>query len=418
MSYAKRLRERFNQPGSSATLSYFIPGNQVTLLQNGEDYFPAMEAAIDRAKHEIYLESYIYENDATGRRIAGALKRAALRGVNVYLLIDGYGSKDLPRSMLDDLRADGVKPLIFRPKISPWTFRRERLRRMHRKIAVVDREIAFVGGINIMDDSETAGTLPPRYDYAVAVEGPLVEVIRLSTKRLWSMVAWSRFRKGTVRGKALPASNFAGGHVNAAFLVRDNFRHRRAIEAAYMRAIEQASSEILLAHAYFLPGLGFRRALINAARRGVRVVLLLQGRVEYFLQYHASRALYGTLLDAGIAIYEYNKSFLHAKVAVIDGHWATVGSSNIDPFSLLLSREANVVVDDEGFAETLANSLEQTIATDGLRIFADNWKQHPVYLRFLSWLSYGLVRLAMATTGYVPNNSQTNKNERRQSVNL
>ncbi len=144
----------------------------------------------------------------------------------------------------------------------------------------------------------------------------------------------------------------------------------------------------------------------------------MQGRVEYFLQYHASRALYGTLLDAGIAIYEYNKSFLHAKVAVIDGHWATVGSSNIDPFSLLLSREANVVVDDEGFAETLANSLEQTIATDGLRILADNWKQHPVYLRFLSWLSYGLVRLAMATTGYVPNNSQTNKNERRQSVNL
>ena len=166
------------------------------------------------------------------------------------------------------------------------------------------------------------------------------------------MVAWSRFRKGTVRGGTLPVSTFAGGQMSAAFLVRDNFRHRRDIETAYMRAIEQAKSEIILAHAYFLPGLDFRHALINAAGRGVRVVLLLQGRVEYFLQHYASRALYGNFLDAGIEIYEYRKSFLHAKVAVIDGHWATVGSSNIDPFSLLLSREANVVVDDEEFGAT------------------------------------------------------------------
>jgi cardiolipin synthase len=141
-------------------LSRFIPGNQVTLLQNGEAYFPAIEAAFDRAQHEIYLETYIYENDATGQRIADALKRAALRGVNTYVLIDGYGSKDLPRNMLDYLRADGVKALIYRPKISPWTFRRKRLRRMHRKIAVVDREIAFVGGINIINDRETTSDMP------------------------------------------------------------------------------------------------------------------------------------------------------------------------------------------------------------------------------------------------------------------
>ena len=161
MSHGKRHRQRLHQAVIPASLSRFIPGNQVTLLHNGEDYFPAIEAAFDRARHEIYLETYIYENDATGRRIADALKRAALRGVNVYLLIDGYGSKDLPRSMLDYLRADGVKALIFRPKISPWTFRRKRLRRMHRKIAVVDREIAFVGGINIIDDRESTGDMPP-----------------------------------------------------------------------------------------------------------------------------------------------------------------------------------------------------------------------------------------------------------------
>ncbi len=358
MSHGKRHRHSLYHAVRPASLSGFVPGNQVTLLQNGEAFFPAIEAAFDRARHDIYLETYIYENDATGQRIADALKRAALRGVNVYVLIDGYGSKDLPRRMLDNLRTDGVKALIYRPKISPWTFRRKRLRRMHRKIAVVDREIAFVGGINIIDDREATGDLPPRYDYAVAVEGPLVDVIRLSARRLWSMVAWSYFRKGTIRGGALPVSTSTGGRMSAAFVVRDNFRHRRDIETAYMRAIEQAESEIILAHAYFLPGLDFRHALINAAGRGVRVVLLLQGKVEYLLQHYASRALYGNLLDAGIEIYEYRKSFLHAKVAVIDGHWATVGSSNIDPFSLLLSREANVVVDDEAFGATLTHKPE------------------------------------------------------------
>ena len=390
--------------------SRFIPGNQVTLLRNGEACFPAMEAAFDRAKHEIYLETYIYENDATGQRIANALKRAVQRGVNVYVLIDGYGSKDLPRSMPDRLRSEGVKVLIYRPRISPWTFRRERLRRMHRKISVVDREIAFVGGINIIDDREATGDMPPRYDYAVAVEGPLVDVIRLSARRLWSMTAWSYFRKGAVRSGPLPVSTSARGHMSAAFLVRDNFRHRRDIETAYMRAIEQAKSEIIFAHAYFLPGLDFRHALINAAGRGVRVVLLLQGRMEFFLQHYASRALYGNFLDAGIEIYEYRKSFLHAKVAVIDGHWATVGSSNIDPFSLLLSREANVVVDDEEFCATLTQSLKRAVENDGLRILRDNWKQQPAWLRFMSWLSYGLLRLMMGISGYSRENSRAGNN--------
>lgn len=403
MPNGKRLRQKLHHAVFPAPLSSYIPGNQVALLQSGEAYFPAVEAAFDRARHEIYLETYIYENDATGRRIADALKRAALRGVKVYVLIDGYGSKDLPRNMLDYLRLDGVNVLIFRPKISPWTLRRKRLRRMHRKIVVVDREIAFVGGINIIDDSEITGE-PPRYDYAVAIEGPLVEEIRLSARRLWSLVAWSRFRKGTVHDGALPVSTFAGGQMNAAFLVRDNFRHRREIETAYLNAIEQAKSEIFLAHAYFLPGLDFSHALVDAAGRGVRVVLLLQGKVEYFLQHYASRALYGTLLDAGIEIYEYSKGFLHAKVAVIDGHWATVGSSNIDPFSLLLSREANVVVDDKAFGAVLTQSLKMTVETDVSRIFADNWKQQPMSVRLMCWLSYGLLRLMMGISGYANEN--------------
>ncbi|MBW4055893.1 MAG: cardiolipin synthase ClsB [Proteobacteria bacterium] len=414
MHNGKRFRQKLHRvvfPAKFSNPSDFLPGNKVILLQNGEAYFPAIEAAFDRARHEIYLETYIYENDSTGRRIADALKRAALRGVKVYVLIDGYGSKDLPKSIMDHLRTDGVKALIFRPKISPWTFRRKRLRRMHRKIAVVDREIAFVGGINIIDDRNPADDMPPRYDYAVAVEGPLVEVIRLSARRLWSLVAWSRFREGTVHDGALPVSTFAGGQMNAAFLVRDNFRHRRDIEAAYIWAIKQARSEIILAHAYFLPGLDFCRTLVDAAGRGVRVVLLLQGRVEYVLQHYASRALYGTFLAAGIEIYEYSKGFLHAKVAVIDGHWATVGSSNIDPFSLLLSREANIVVDDKTFGAALTQSLKLTVETDALRILSDSWKHQPAWLRFICWLSYGLLRCMMGVSGYSREKNRTRKEQ-------
>jgi len=408
MPDGKRHRRSLYQTGLSANESVFVPGNRVTLLRNGEAYFPAIETAFDRARHEIYLETYIYKNDATGQRIADVLKRAVVRGVKVYVLIDGYGSKDLPRSMLDRLRTDGVKTLIYGRKISPWTFRRKRLRRMHRKIVVVDREIAFVGGINIIEDREATGDMGSRYDYAVAVEGPLVDVIRLSAQRLWSMVAWSSFRKGTVRSGTLPASTSVGGSMRAAFLMRDNFHHRRDIEAAYMRAIQRAESEIILAHAYFLPGLEFRHALIHAAGRGVRVVLLLQGRMEYLLQHYASRALYGNFLDAGIEIYEYRKSFLHAKVALIDGHWATVGSSNIDPFSLLLSREANVVVDDEAFGATLAHSLKKTVETDGRQILAGNWNQQPAGLRIISWLSYGLLRLMIGISGYAHENGRAN----------
>jgi cardiolipin synthase A/B len=379
-----------------------IPNNHITLLQNGEAYFPAIEAALDRAAHEIYLESYIFKNDNTGRRIAEALRRAALRGVKTHMLIDGFGSNSLPKTMVDYLKASGVRVLKFRPKISPWSLRRRRLRRLHRKIVVVDQKIAFVGGINIIDDMDMPGQTSPRYDYAVSVEGPLVGEIHASTRRVWSRVARFRFRPGWGRDDDRQApSTESRGRMRSAFVVRDNIRHRRDIEDAYLQAIEQAQFEIILANAYFLPGLKFRHALLDAVGRGVRVILLLQGRVEYPLLHYASNALYGSFLDAGIEIYEYHKSFLHAKVAVIDEHWATVGSSNLDPFSLLLALEANVVVNDENFAKKLKHSLEKAIKMGARRILQDHWRTQSIRLRLASWLSYGLVRFMVGMAGYV-----------------
>lgn len=378
----------------------FLPGNRVVLLENGTQYFPALEVAIDAAQHEIHLETYIFEDDSTGRAIAAALSRAALRGVAVRLLVDGFGSKTLPQHLVANMRGDGVEVLIYRPERAPFRLRRYRLRRLHRKIAVVDARIAFVGGINIIDDMDTPGHTPPRYDYAVQLEGPVLAQIVPVVRRLWRLVKWTQLRRRWRLPHELAPQTAAAGAQRATFLVRDNLRHRRDIEDAYLDAIAAARHEIVIANAYFLPGMLFRHALADAAARGVRVTLFLQGRVEYRLLHYATRALYAQLLAAGVTICEYHKSFLHAKVAVVDGRWATVGSSNIDPFSLLLAREANVVVDDTGFAAELRASLQAAMDSGGHCLPHDGWRRQPWYKRTLSWLAYGAVRFMLGMVGY------------------
>lgn len=381
-------------------MSDLIEGNRIDLLRAGPEYFPALEAALDAAHTEIYVETYIFEDDITGRRIAHALMRAARRGVTTHLLIDGFGSKDLSEELQGELRDAGVRLLKYRPEISPWTLRRERLRRMHRKIVVVDAQVALVGGINVIDDEHTPHQVPPRFDYAVRIEGPLLEEIYPVVVRLWTLVVWTQFRERWPQQELPSPGSKRCGTQRAAFVVRDNLRHRNDIESAYLDAINGARSEILIACAYFFPGRSFRRALADAAARGVRVMLLLQGRVEYVLLHYAARALYGRFLDAGIEIHEYHRSFLHAKVAVIDGRWSTVGSSNIDPMSLLLAREANVVVDDAGFARELRQSLAEAMARGARRVEPANWKKQPLPSRVITWICYELVRFLTGWSSY------------------
>jgi cardiolipin synthase A/B len=188
--------------------------------------------------------------------------------------------------------------------------------------------------------------------------------------------------------------------MQAAFLVRDNFMHRRDIENAYLKAIRSAKSEILIANAYFLPGLRFRHALFDAAKRGVRVVLLLQSKVEYVFLDFATHALYGSLLSHGIEIYEYHQSFMHSKVAVIDNKWSIVGSSNIDPFSLLMSLEANILVNNLHFTSQLKQSLANSIEISAHKIVIQDWTKRPYSKRILSWLAYGIVRILISIAGY------------------
>jgi len=377
----------------------YFPGNRITLLRSGAEYFPALEAAIRSARHELYLETYIFKGDATGTRVAEALCQAARRGVAVHVLVDGFGSSDMPKELAQELTDAGAELLVYRPEIARFRFRKQRLRRMHRKLAVVDGRVAFVGGINIIDDVDPPGNAPPRFDFAVTLEGPLLLPIQEAAEHLWRRVAWVRLKVRKRFRRRAAVDDAPKGSQLAALVVRDNFRHRSDIEDAYLAAIESAQDEILIANAYFFPGIRFRRCLVQAARRGVRVILLLQGRVEYALQHYASRALYGSLLAAGVEIYEYHKGYLHAKVAVVDRHWATVGSSNIDPFSLFLAREANLVIEDRDFASELRRSLHAALEDGALVVESGRWMHLPIWRRIPIWISYGIGRFIMGVIG-------------------
>ena len=415
-------------------------GHELTLLRGSEALFPALIEAIDAARTEVLLETYIFEFARSVLPIAQALANAAARGVSVCVVVDGVGTGEVPADWQQRWRAAGVQWRVFNPARGWRVLLPKRWRRLHRKLCVVDKHWAFCGGINLIDDyfDPNHGMLDePRFDFAVRVCGPLVADVHDTMARLWARLELVREARahdlaGTLaaaQAVAQAGTDMADPHIaardgppsttpltswmpsqapsktpgaQAALVLRDNFRFRRRIESSYRLAIAQAQREILIANAYFIPGVHLQRALLRAAKRGVRITLLLQGRYEYFMPYHASRAVYGVLLNAGVEIIEYDASFLHAKVAVMDaahGAIATVGSSNLEPLSLLLAREANIFVRDDAFAAELRGHLLHAIATHGRRVDPQVHRRRTVLPRTLAWVAYGLMRLALLLLG-------------------
>jgi cardiolipin synthase len=380
----------------------FLSGNRVTLLNSGNDYFPALLAEIETAQIEIFLESYIFADDPIGHEVTSALCRAAARGVLVNVTVDGFGARNFSQDFLPRLNEWGVRAMLYRPEIGRFHMRRHRLRRLHRKLVVIDARVAFIGGINIVDDNNAPEDMRPRYDYAVRLEGPALKQVHHAVRRMWEIVSWANFKRRFRLSPPIAPDYSESGSQSAAFLIRDNIRHRNDILNAYIAAINAATDEILIANAYFLPGIRFGRAIYAAAKRGVRITVLLQGKTDHHLLRFATQTLYEAALESQIRVFEYDKSFMHAKVAVIDGEWATVGSSNIDPFSLLLAKEANLVVRDRKFAGELRQSIRQAMANGAHEILPAELKQQPIHSRFLRWLSYGIVRVMVGMTGYGP----------------
>lgn len=332
--------------------------NRYTLLENGTEYFPAVVQAIDAARSEVLVETFILFDDVVGQDIQQALIRAARRGVSVDLMVDGYGSDELSDAFIGAMTESGVRFHVFDPRPRFLGVRTNVFRRMHRKIVAVDRERAFIGGINFSADHLPEYGPEAKQDYAALVEGPLAADIA-DYARAALGAGKRRLRRRPARLDPLPAGD-GGGRL----VVRDNISHQSDIERYYRAGVRSARSEVLIANAYFFPGYHLLRDLANAARRGVRVRLLLQGEPDVLMARLAATMLYDYLIDAGVQIYEYCKRPLHGKVACVDEDWSTIGSSNLDPLSLALNLEANVVVRDASLNAALRKSLDRLIEED------------------------------------------------------
>jgi cardiolipin synthase A/B len=391
------------------------------------------------ARHEVWLATYIFHTDPAARAIADALISTAARGVRVRVLIDGFGSNGSVESLRGWFAGSGVELEVFRPLERWWAWLQPgQLRRLHQKLCAVDGEIAFVGGINVIDDRHDLNhgwTPEPRLDFAVQLQGPVAADVQQVAQALWTRAklgrGWreevgllvrsaepmartmqllrdlrTRSRgRGELDGRDLAAASGESASLSpalAALVVRDNLLRRRSIERAYVEAIARAQQRIDIACPYFYPGRLFRRALRRAAQRGVQVRLLMQGKIDYRFAGLAARVLYAEMLSRGIRIFEYTPAFLHAKVAVIDQGWATVGSSNIDPLSLLLNLEANVVVADHRFVADLAQEFEVAFSASTEITAAPVRKGLRGWLSrgFVAWIANAYLRLAGITGRY------------------
>lgn len=372
----------------------FTGGNAVALLRGGQDLFPALIARIDAARHNVWLAMYIVSPLGQSGEVLQALMRAARRGVEVFIVADGFGSHNAPAATWQDLRDAGVQLTHYRPIKRLWdVFDFRQWRRMHMKLCTVDERVGFVGGINLIDDHydlHHGWSDQPRLDYAVQVEGPAVTPMLHTIKAVWMRAkfgrdwrddlgqmlqdpgrvrrlrAWiqtARLRLSPPEQGKLAMGVALREPMRAAFVLRDNLRQRRTIERAAVQALSAARHRIDIVTPYFYPRRAIRLALRHAAARGVQVRLLLQGKVDYPIAALAARVLYAELQQHGVHIHEYQAAFLHAKVLRVDDEWATVGSSNLDPLSLVLNLEANLIVRDRGFVRDLSALLDQDFVT-------------------------------------------------------
>lgn len=340
-------------------------GNRIKLLENGDQYYPAVFAAIEKAQSRVLLETFIWFEDKVGRKLHSVILRAAQRGVHIEVLLDGYGSPDLSDEFVGELTSAGVVFRYYDPRPPLLGMRTNVFRRMHRKIVVVDDQVAFVGGINYSAEHMSDYGPEAKQDYAVQVEGPVVQdILQFVVENLPGKAAVRRWWKRRHRAE----ENTKPGEAQALFVWRDNEEHRDDIERHYLKMLTNARREVIIANAYFFPGYRLLHAMRNAARRGVRVKLIVQGEPDMPIVTVGARLLYNYLVKGGVEIYEYRRRPLHGKVALMDDHWVTVGSSNLDPLSLSLNLEANLIIHDREFNQTLRDNLTAIIAEDCVRV--------------------------------------------------
>ena len=348
-----------------------VTGNRVDLLQDGPGTYAAMFEAIDQARDHINLESYIVEADGPGEEFARRLVARAQAGVRVNVLYDSFGSIGTPATYFDQLRAHGISVCEYNPlrRLGNLLSRALHLRD-HRKLMVVDGRIGFIGGINIstvyaagssplgaFSGGGEASTTRGWRDTHVRVEGPIVAQLQ----RLF-MRHWSRHSSIALRGTHYFPPLAPVGTQRVALAACDAGRRRNPFYRALLSALDAAQHRAFLTTAYLVPTRRLMRSLTRAARRGVDVHLLLPGLSDFWLPLQAGRSHYSRLLRAGVHIHEMRDTLLHAKTCVIDGLWASVGSSNLDWRSFLHNAEANLVVLDAGLGQEMERVFQDDLA--------------------------------------------------------
>ncbi|MBD9603342.1 MULTISPECIES: cardiolipin synthase ClsB [unclassified Pseudomonas] len=375
--------------------------NRVELLENGEAYFPRVFEAMRQAKTEILLETFIVFEDKVGDELKEVLIAAAQRGVRITASLDGFGCGELSTGYLAALSEAGVRIQIFDPAPKTLGIRTNWFRRLHRKIVVVDGTIAFIGGINFSADHLADFGPEAKQDYSVEVQGPAVADIhhfallqcgRPARAKYW----WQRRRQ---RRSELAFTDHDG---QVRLVYRDNGEHPTDIEEVYRQVLRTAQRRVVIANAYFFPGYRLLREIRNAARRGVDVRLILQGQPDMLAAKLAARMTYDYLLKSGVQIYEYCDRPLHGKVALVDEDWSTVGSSNLDPLSLSLNLEANVLIRDRAFNRDLFERLEDLSNNHCKVMSADKSPRGRVWHMTVGFLVFHFLRHFPAWAGWLP----------------
>ncbi|AOE70328.1 cardiolipin synthase B [Pseudomonas fluorescens] len=376
-------------------------GNQIELLENGEAYFPKVFDAMRQAQREILLETFILFEDKVGHELRDILVDAARRGVKVVASLDGFGCGELSPAFLAELAEAGVIVQMFDPASKTLGIRTNWFRRLHRKIVVVDAQVGFIGGINFSADHLGDYGPEAKQDYAVQVVGPAVAdlhhfALAQSGRKVRSRRGWRR------RDRRPSLWTSADGDGLVRLIYRDNVQHRDDIEEAYIHALSKAQRRAVIANAYFFPGYRLLREIRNAARRGVHVQLIMQGQPDVLLAKLAARMLYDYLLKDGVVIHEYCQRPLHGKVALVDDDWSTVGSSNLDPLSLSLNLEANVLIRDRAFNQQLYERLE-VLSKHHCQTMPENRTPRLWLWRLtVGFLVFHVMRHFPALTGWLP----------------
>lgn len=377
--------------GYHRSIQTYSTRNKVQLVRGGKEYFELLLQLINRATTSIHLQSYIYENDETGRLIANALKAAARRNVTVYLLADGYASREISRDFIHELTACGIHFRFFEPLLKSKYFYFGR--RMHHKIAVVDARFSLVGGINISNRYNDMPGKPAWLDFIVFTEGDISYEL--------CVLCWKTWNSFPARISHLPCKEnqldfqFAPSQ-NCMVRMRRNdwVRGKTEISASYKEMFRNAKSEITILCSYFLPGKIMRRSLKNAAKRGIKIRVIAAGRSDVILAKQAEKWLYDWLLRNNISLYEYQPAILHAKIAVCDNEWLTIGSYNINDISAYASIELNLDISNTAFAGMVTKKLEEIIDHDCIPITSEEHaRTKNIFVQFSRWCAYKIIRI-------------------------